>query len=56
MKSFKRWGVKDLLELLGNAMNYVIMVHGGYNTRGTKDAKMAQLEFYIANVNPQCWP
>ena len=25
MKWFKRWGVKDLLELLGDAMKYVII-------------------------------
>ena len=25
MKTFKRWGVKDLLELSGDAMKYVII-------------------------------
>ena len=47
MKTFKRWGVKDLLELSGDAMKYVIIEDRLLKApRITQqDAKMTKLEY-----------
>ena len=56
-KWFRRWGVDDLLELSGNAMQYVMIEERLVESLRMKweDAKRTKLEYYIANVNPECW-
>ena len=58
MKWFKIWGVKDILELLGDIMKYVIIEDRLLEAPRMKwqDAKISKLECYIANIDPQCWP
>ena len=56
-KRFKRWGVDDLLELLGDAMHYVMIEERLVESLKIKweDATRTKQEYYIANVNPECW-
>ena len=56
-KWFRGWGVDDLLELSGNAMKYVMIEERLVESLRMKweDAKRTKLEYYIANVNPECW-
>ena len=58
MKLFKRWRVKDLLKLLGDVMKYLIIEDRKLDSVRMKlqDVKMSNLEYYIANVNPQGCP
>ena len=55
MKWFKRWGVKDLLELSGDAMKYVIIEDRLIEALRMKchDGKMSNFECYVVNINPQ---
>ena len=57
MKWFKRWGVKDLLALSGNATKYVINENRLLEALRMKwqYAKMSNLEYNIPNINPQYW-
>ena len=56
-KWFKQWGVEDLLELSGDAMQYVVIEERLMESLRVKwqDAKRPKLEYYIANINPECW-
>ena len=56
-KWLRRWGVDELLELLGNVMQYVIIEERLMESlrKKSEDAKRTKLEYYIANINPQCW-
>ena len=56
-KWFRRWGVDDLLELSGNAMQYVMIEERLMESLRKKweDAKRTKLEYYITNINPECW-
>ena len=47
----------DLLELSGNAMQYVMIEESLVESLRMKreDAKRTKIEYYIANVNPECW-
>ena len=57
-KWFGRWGVDDLLELSGDTMQYVMIEERLVKSLRIKweDAKRTKLEYYIAIVNPECWP
>ena len=56
-KWYKRWGVDDLLELSGDAIHYLMIEERLVESLRIKweDAKRTKLEYYIANVNPECW-
>ena len=56
-KWFRRWGVDDLLELLSDAMHYVMIEERLVESFRIKweDVKRTKLEYYITNVNPECW-
>ena len=47
----------DLLELSGDPMQYVMIEERLVESLQMKweDAKRTKLEYYIANVNPECW-
>ena len=47
----------DLLELLGNFMHYVMIDERLVESLRMKweDAKRIKLEYYIANINLECW-
>ena len=55
MKSFKRWIVKDLLELSSDAMKYVIIKDRLLEALRMKwqDTKMSKMKYNIANANHQ---
>ena len=48
-------GSKDVVELLGDGMKYAIIDDRLLGTLGMKwqDAKVSNLEYYIANTKPQ---
>ena len=54
MKWFKKCEKKKLLELVGKAMTYVIIEDSLLEELRMKweDAKLSELEYYIANVGP----
>ena len=54
IKWLKRCGLKDQLELSGNAIKYVIIEDRLLEALRMKwqDAKMSKLEYHIANINP----
>ena len=56
-KWFRRWVVDDLLEISGDTIQYVMIEERLVESLRTKweDAKRTKLEYYIANVNPECW-
>ena len=56
-KWLRRWGVNDLLELSGNAMQCVMIEERLLESlrKNWEDVKRTKLEYYIANVNPECW-
>ena len=53
MKWFTRWVVKDLLELWGDVMKYMIIEDRSLRALRMKwqDAKISIFEYYIANMN-----
>ena len=55
MKWFKRWGVKDRLQLPSDAMKYVIIEDRLLEALRMKwqDDKMSELECYFAYINQQ---
>ena len=55
MKWFKRWGVNNLWEILGDVIKYVTIKDKLLQALRMKwqYAKMSKLEYYIANINPQ---
>ena len=57
LESSKRWTLDDLLQLSGDAMHYVMIEERLVESLRMKweDAKRRNLEYYIANVNPECW-
>ena len=56
-KWFRIWGVGDLLEFSNDAMHYVMIEQWLVESLRMKweDAKRTKLEYYIANVNIECW-
>ena len=50
-------GVDDLLGLSGNDMQYVMIEERLMESLRNKweDAKRTKLEYYITNINPECW-
>ena len=57
LESSKRWTLDDLLQLSGDAMHYVMIEERLVESLRMKweDAKRTKLEYYIANVNLECW-
>ena len=56
-KWFWRWGVDDLLELLDDATHYIMYEERLVESLRMKweDCKRTKVEYYIANVNNECW-
>ena len=54
---FKGWDVEDLLELSTDSMKYVVIEERLMEPlrKKWKDAKRTNLEYYIANINLECW-
>ena len=54
-KWFERWGVKDLLEIPGDAMKYVIIEDRLLEALRMKwqDTNMSKMKYNIANANHQ---
>ena len=51
-------GVKDLLKLSSVAMKYVIIedtLLEAPRVKWLQGVKMSNLEYYIANFDPECW-
>ena len=55
-KWFKRWDVEDLLKLSSGVMKYIVIEERLMDPlrKTWKDAKRTKLEYYIANINPEC--
>ena len=48
---------RDLFKLSTDAMQYVVIEERSMQPlrKNWEDSKMTNLEYYIANINPECW-